>query len=119
MAMSRKRCFAIALAALTGLNMIACGSKPDSASTTPQDTTETLPKRKIVLTGGGAELFGIETMIEKVLGVSVVKPEAPIDAVAKGLSRIHSVIPKIHGSNGKNITDKLSKFYETKKNNLK
>lgn len=46
MAMSRKRCFAIALAALTGLNMIACGSKPDSASTTPQDTTETLPKRK-------------------------------------------------------------------------
>ena len=85
----------------------------------PIDCVSDIFENGIVLTGGGAELFGIETMIEKVLGVSVVKPEAPIDAVAKGLSRIHSVIPKIHGSNGKNITDKLSKFYETKKNNSK
>ena len=69
----------------------------------------------IILTGGGAELDGLDIMTEKVLGVSVTKPAAAIDCVAKGLSRIHSFIPQKHHSNGKNITDKLAKFYENKK----
>ena len=85
----------------------------------PIDYVKDIFENGIILTGGGAELFGIETMIEKVLGVSVTKSESPIDSVAKGLSRIHSFIPQKHSSNGKNISDKLAKFYELKKNNNK
>lgn len=73
----------------------------------------------IILTGGGAELYGLDTMIEKVLGISVVKPASAIDSVAKGLSRIHSFIPQKHHLGGKNITEKLSKLYETKKGKAK
>lgn len=85
----------------------------------PVDCVKDIFENGIVLTGGGAELFGLETMIEKVLGVNVTKPDSPIDSVAKGLSRIHSFIPQKHGSNGKNISEKLAKFYEAKKNNTK
>ena len=85
----------------------------------PIDYVNDIFENGIILTGGGAELFGIETMIEKVLGISVIKPDSPIDAVAKGLSRIHSFLPQKHGSSGKNISDKLARFYEIKKNNTK
>lgn len=85
----------------------------------PIDYVNEIFENGIILTGGGAELFGLETMIEKVLGVRVTKPDSPIDAVAKGLSRIHSFIPEKHSSNGKNISDKLAKFYDTKKNKSK
>ena len=85
----------------------------------PIDYVPDIFKNGIVLTGGAAELYGLDTMIDKVLGISVLKPDNPIDAVAKGLSRIHSFVPDKHYSNGKNITDKLAKFYETKKEKTK
>ena len=69
----------------------------------------------IVLTGGGAELYGLNTMIEKVLGITVTKPPNAIDTVGKGLSRIHTFLPLKKKINNKNITDQLSKFYEAKK----
>ena len=69
----------------------------------------------IVLTGGGAELYGLNTMIEKVLGITVTKPPNAIDTVGKGLSRIHTFLPLKKKINNKNITDQLAKFYEAKK----
>ena len=54
-------------------------------------------------------------MLERVLGISVTKPNGAIDAVARGLSRIHTFLPAKSKIKGKNITDKLAKYYEQKK----
>lgn len=81
----------------------------------PTDYVTDIFENGIILTGGGAELFGLETMINRVLGIAVTKPAQPIDAVAKGLARIHTFLPKKHRLSGKNITDKLAKLYEQKK----
>ena len=54
-------------------------------------------------------------MIEKVLGITVTKPGGAIDAVAKGLSRIHTFLPVKKKSSNKNITSQLAKYYESKK----
>jgi hypothetical protein len=50
-----------------------------------------------------------------VLGKTVTKPINAIDTVAKGLSRIHTFLPLKKKISNKNITNQLSKFYETKK----
>ncbi len=70
----------------------------------------------IVLTGGASELYGLDTMIEKVLGITVTRPANAIDSVAKGLSRIHTFLPVKKKMASKNITTQLAKFYEAKKN---
>lgn len=82
----------------------------------PYDLVNAIFENGIVLTGGAAELYGMETVIEKVLGVSVTKPHDAIDCVAKGLSRINNIIPEKQRAGNKNITAQLSKFY-TEKNN--
>ena len=69
----------------------------------------------IVLTGGGAELYGMDMLLGKVLGIAVTKPADPMDAVAKGLSWINSFLPMKMRSNNKNITDQVAKFYEGSK----
>lgn len=81
----------------------------------PIDKVNDIFENGIVLTGGGAELLGLDVMISKVLGVSVTKPNAPIDCVAKGLSRIHTFLPVKNRSNKKNITGSIAKFYDSKK----
>ena len=80
----------------------------------PYELVEEIFENGIVLTGGGADLFGIETMIEKVLGVSVTKPKDAIDCVAKGLSRVNNIIPARVRAGNKNVTDTLFKYYEDK-----
>ncbi len=82
----------------------------------PYDLVNAIFENGIVLTGGGAELYGMETIMEKVLGISVTKPQDAIDCVAKGLSRINNIIPEKQRAGNKNITAQLSKFY-TEKNN--
>ncbi len=81
----------------------------------PTDFVNDIFDNGIVLTGGGAELFGLDTMIEKVLGITVTKPNNAIDTIAKGLSRIHTFLPLKKKISNKNITNQLSKFYESKK----
>ena len=81
----------------------------------PIDSVNDIFDNGIVLTGGAAELYGLDTMIEKVLGVTVTKPQNAIDSVAKGLSRIHTFLPIKKKMSSKNITSQLAKFYETKK----
>lgn len=85
----------------------------------PIDKVNDIFENGIVLTGGGAELLGLDVMISKVLGISVTKPKAPIDCVAKGLSRIHTFLPVKNKSNKKNITGSIAKFYDSKKNSGK
>jgi len=73
----------------------------------------------IILSGGASEIFGLETMMSKVFGVSVTKANTPIDSVSKGLARINTFLPVKSHSGGKNITSQLAKLYETKKTNKK
>ncbi len=80
----------------------------------PLEIVETVFENGIILSGGGAELYGLDTMISKVIGVSVTKATAPIDSVARGLSRINTFLPARTRKN-KNITSQLAKFYESKK----
>lgn len=81
----------------------------------PMDAVNDIFDNGIVLTGGAAELYGLDTMLEKVLGITVTKPANSIDCVAKGLSRIHTFLPLKKKIANKNITSQLAKFYEAKK----
>ena len=69
----------------------------------------------IILTGGGALIFGLDTMINKVLGIKVTLPSDAIDAVAKGLTVINSIIPVKGKSANKNVTNLVAKYYEDTK----
>ena len=71
----------------------------------------------IILSGGGAELFGLDVMISKVLGIGVTLAKDPIDAACRGLARIHSFIPSKMKINAKDITSSLAKYYEAKYEN--
>jgi len=84
----------------------------DVVNRIPKDVVEKIFENGIVLTGGGAELFGLENLMEKVLGVSVTKPQNPIDCVAKGLSRINSFLPMRMRTGNKNITSAVQKYFE-------
>ena len=65
--------------------------------------------------GGGSMIYGLDMMMNKVLGIPVTRPIDAIDSVAKGLSRINSFIPVKGRSSNKNITNLVAKYYETKK----
>jgi len=77
----------------------------------PYESVEAIFENGIILTGGGAELFGIDMIISKVLGIDVTSPQDPIDSVAKGLARINNIIPDNQKGAGKNVTAQLSKLY--------
>lgn len=81
----------------------------------PADAVEDVFENGIVMTGGGADLFGIDKMLEKVLGISVTKPDDAIDCVAKGLSRINGFIPMRTKAQNKNVTAQLADMYEQSK----
>jgi len=90
-------------------------SVADTVKRLPLDLVEPIFKNGIILTGGGALLYGLDTMMEKVLGIPVSMPDDAIDCVAKGLSRINTFIPMRTRQNNKNITSQVAKFYEAKK----
>lgn len=87
----------------------------DAVKRIPLDYVEDVFKNGIVLSGGGALLYGIDTMMSKVLGVSVTVPDEPMDSVAKGLSRINTFIPMHLRTGNKNVTAQVAKYYESKK----
>lgn len=87
----------------------------DAVRRIPADMYPDINENGIVLTGGGAELFGIDMLLSKVLGISVTKPANAIDCVAKGLSRINSFLPLKLRVNNKNITHQIAKYYESGK----
>ena len=82
----------------------------------PGDSVDSIFSNGIVLTGGGAELFGMDKLMEKILGIQVTKPQDAIDSVAKGLSRVNAFIqPRMKVAN-KNITSQIAAIYESGKN---
>ncbi len=81
----------------------------------PLGAVEEIFKNGIVLSGGGALLYGLDRMIERILEVPVVAAIEPVDCVAKGLSRINNILPpRIRGSR-RDITVQLPKIYGEKK----
>ena len=84
----------------------------ESIKKIPLDNVEKTFENGIILTGGGALIFGLDTMISKVLGIPVTMPRDAIDSVAKGLSTINSMIPLKGKSVSKNVTSLVSKYCE-------
>ena len=84
----------------------------------PAEAVEDVFESGIILTGGGAELYGIDMLLEKVLGISVTKPTDAIDCVAKGLSRVNGFIPPRFKGQNKNITAQLADMYEQSKTKM-
>lgn len=83
----------------------------------PYEHVPEIFKNGIVLSGGGAELFGLDKMIAKVLDIPVALALAPMDCVAKGLSRINTFLPVKMRTSHRNITGQLAKYYQNKKKN--
>ncbi len=81
----------------------------------PLDHVESTFENGIVLTGGGAMLYGLDMMMNKVLGIPVTQPDDAIDSVAKGLARINNFISVKGRSANKNITAQIPKLYEENK----
>lgn len=80
----------------------------------PLDKVESVFKNGIVLTGGGAMIYGMDTMMTKVLGIEVKIPPSPIDSVARGLSIINTKIPVKGRVAQKSITHAVSEYYMDK-----
>ncbi len=81
----------------------------------PTDYVEEIFANGIVLTGGGARLFGLDKMISNVLSVRATLAPNPEDCVARGLSAIGHRLPDKMKQFGKNITSQLSKYYKKEK----
>ncbi len=77
----------------------------------PIDFVESTFENGVVLTGGGAMIYGLDIMMNKVLGIRVTKPDDPIDSVARGLSSINSLIPVKGKASRKNITNIIADYY--------
>ncbi len=87
----------------------------ESVRRIPGDMFEDINENGIIITGGGAELYGLAPLLHKVLDIEVRKPDNAIDCVAKGLSRINGALPMRTKSNHKNITDQISSYYDGSK----
>jgi rod shape-determining protein MreB len=78
----------------------------------PLDKVESVFNNGIVLTGGGAMIYGMDTMMTKVLGIEVKIPPSPVDSVARGLSIINTRIPVKGRGTQKTITDAVAEYYK-------
>lgn len=81
----------------------------------PLDNIESTFKNGVVLTGGGAMIYGTDIMMSKVLGIPVYQPVDAIDSVAKGLAMINGAIPMKNRASRKNITDSIAVYFKDKK----
>ena len=89
----------------------------DGVKKIPTDYVEEIFENGIILTGGGALLYGLNKMIGKVFSINVCLPKTPEDAVAKGLLLINTFLPAKMRGNGKNITANLLKHYNASNSN--
>jgi rod shape-determining protein MreB len=78
----------------------------DGVKKIPTDYVEEIFANGIVLSGGGAQLYGLDKMISKVLGVSVTVANNPADCVVRGLSLVNTFLPIKMRNNGKNMNAK-------------
>ena len=90
----------------------------DAVKMIPTEYVQEIFANGVVLSGGGAELYGLDKMISKVFSLEVTMANNPQDCVARGLSIVNNkFLPIKMRSNGKNITSQLSKFYKTNNKN--
>ena len=80
----------------------------------PPECVEDIFENGIILSGGSASIYGLDTMMNKVFDIPVLLAKNPIDCTSKGLARINQFLPVKMKGNGKNITSQLSKLYENK-----
>jgi len=83
----------------------------DAIKTIPAEYTMDILENGIVLTGGGAKLFGLDKMMKNVFGISAVTMKDAEYCVARGLMAICNFLPSRIRSVGKNITDKVAGYY--------
>ena len=81
----------------------------------PTEYVEKIFTNGIILSGGGARLYGLDKMITNVLSVRATTAVNPEDCVAMGLSAIGHRLPDKMKFFGKNITAQLPKYYKNKK----
>lgn len=86
----------------------------EAVKSIPIDSVERTIENGIILTGGGAMIYGLDTMMSKVLGIPVRIPESPIDAVARGLSTINTLIPVKGRAGRKNVSNLVADYYKNK-----
>ncbi len=82
----------------------------DAVKRIPPEAVTDVFSTGIVLSGGGALLFGIDRMIEKVLEIPTHTVMDAETAVARGLARIHSYLPVRLRIGGKDITEKIKDY---------
>ena len=87
----------------------------DAVKKIPTEYVEEIFKNGIILTGGGALLYGLNKMIQKVFSINVCLPKVPEDAVATGLLLVNAFLPVKMRGNGKDITSNLLKHYNSNK----
>ena len=80
----------------------------------PSDLVSPIFANGIILSGGGAELYGLPTMLSHVLGIQVHSPQFPIDCVGRGLAMIGGFVPSRLRSD-RDITDAIPKYYRDMK----
>ncbi len=85
----------------------------------PLDYVKEIFENGIVLSGGGAEIFGLDIMMSRVYGIPTILAPSPKDCVAKGISRIHTFMPQRIRTDRKNITTSLAKYYNARKSEKK
>lgn len=83
----------------------------DAVKKIPTDYVEEIFANGIILSGGGAKLFGLGKMISNVFSIDVSLAKYPTDCVARGLVLANSFMPIKMRSNGKNVTANLKKYY--------
>jgi rod shape-determining protein MreB len=81
---------------------------------TPPELVGDIYQNGICMTGGGAMIYGLDMMMSKVLGIPVRIPESPIDAVARGLSTINTLIPVKGRAGRKNVSNLVADYYKNK-----
>ncbi|GEM_PF-3503438 len=83
----------------------------------PTDKITEIFETGIVLSGGGALLFGMDRMVNKVLDIPTHTVMCADTAVARGLARIHSYLPVRLRIGGKDITEKIKEYAKKIENN--
>lgn len=89
----------------------------DAVKRIPTEYVKEIFANGIILSGGGAELFGLDKMMANVFGIGVTLSAAASDAVARGLSIINGFLPIKMRGNGKNITAGVCKYYKSANKN--
>ena len=89
----------------------------DSVKKIPIDYVEKIFANGIVLSGGGAMLYGLDKMISKIFTIPAKLAKDSDDCVARGLLLVNTMLPQKMRSNGKNITANILKYYKNANKN--